>query len=209
MIPHDLWPVDPDALVPFLLAVTFVELTPGPNMAYLAALTASHGRSAGMGAVAGVTAGLMVYMLASVAGVASMVAAMPGVYGALRIAGVLYLAWLGIEAWRGAGGDPAPVGVATPFWRGLSVNLLNPKAAVFYVTLLPGFIKPEHGSFERQALLLGSAHILVSIAVHTAVVLAAARFRQYAASAGGVRVRRGLAIGICVTAVWLLWETRA
>lgn len=208
-MPHEAWPVDPAALLPFLVAVTFVELTPGPNMAYLAALSAAQGRRAGLAAVAGVTAGLAAYMLASVAGVAGAIAAAPVVYDMLRGAGVLYLLWLAVEAWRGADAAPAPSTFAAPFWRGLMANLLNPKAAVFYVTLLPGFIAPDHGTFARQALIFGGAHILVSIVVHAAVVLAAARFAGYAASADGAQLRRGLAVAIGVTAVWLLWETRA
>lgn len=209
MIPHDAWPVDPAVLGPFLLAVAFVEMTPGPNMGYLAALSMAQGRRAGLTAVAGVTAGLSVYMLLSVAGVAGAIATAPALYEVLRVAGVLYLIWLAIEAWRGADAAPEPYSFAGPFWRGLSVNLLNPKAAMFYVTLLPGFIALDHGSFASQALILGSAHILVSIAVHVTVVLAAAHLSRYVESGdAAVRVRRALAVAIGLTAVWLLWETR-
>jgi threonine/homoserine/homoserine lactone efflux protein len=209
MISHEQWPVDPGALVPFLIAVAFVEATPGPNMAYLAALSMAQGRRAGLAAVAGITAGLSVYMLASVAGVASVIAAAPGAYGLLRGAGVLCLLWLAAEAWRGADAARAPRGFAAPFWRGLSVNLLNPKAAVFYVTLLPGFIAPDHGPFAQQALILGASHIAVSILAHCAVVFAAAHLARYAVFAHSTAVRRGLAVAIGLTAVWLFWETRS
>ena len=65
---HAVWPVDPAMIAPFLVAVILIEVTPGPNMAYLAALAAAHGRRAGLMAVAGVTCGLSVYMLAAVFG---------------------------------------------------------------------------------------------------------------------------------------------
>jgi threonine/homoserine/homoserine lactone efflux protein len=213
LIPHAAWPVDPGVLWPFLLAVALVELTPGPNMAWLAALTVSEGRVAGLRAVAGVTLGLTVYMLASVIGVTGAIAAAPGIYEALRLAGVAYLLWLAFEAWHGAGDIAAADGDgAAPFRRGLVANLLNPKAAVFYVTLLPGFIAPDHGAFWAQALILGVAHIGVSVAVHGAIVLVAARVARYigvtAPSPRTVALRRALAIGIGLVAVWLWWETR-
>lgn len=214
MIPHVAWPVDPGALWPFLVAVALVELTPGPNMAWLAALTVAEGRVAGLRAVAGVTLGLTIYMLASVVGVTGVIAAAPDVYAALRLAGVAYLLWLAFEAWRGAGDIAAGSGDgAAPFRRGLIANLLNPKAAVFYVTLLPGFIAPDHGAFWSQALILGAAHISVSVAIHAGIVLLADRMARYlgvtAPSPRTIALRRALAIGIGLVAVWLWWETRA
>ena len=160
-----MFPVEPNVIVPFLGAVTLVELTPGPNMGYLAALSAAEGRAAGLKAVLGVTLGLAVYMLAAVAGVTELLSAAPLAYVALRWAGVVYLLYLAWEAWRGAG-EPSPGHAAAhdhaPFWRGLIANLLNPKAAIFYVTLLPTFIQPDHAAFWVQALLLGCAHLMVS-----------------------------------------------
>lgn len=207
-------PVEPDRILPFLAAACLIELTPGPNMAYLAALSASEGRSAGLRAVLGVTAGLAVYMLASVFGVAEMIAAVPLVYGMLRWAGVGYLLFLAWEAWRGAV-DASPGHAQTaadhaPFWRGFAANVLNPKAAVFYVTLLPGFIAPDHAAFWEQALILGSVHLLVSVVIHTSIVIGAARAGAIALQgARSVMVRRVLSAGIAAIAVWLLWETRS
>lgn len=211
MFSHDTLPVDPSVLWPFLLAVSLVELTPGPNMAYLAALSAAEGRGAGLRAVAGVTLGLALYMIAAVAGVAELIAAAPLLYGLLRWAGVAYLTYLAWEAWRGSeetSPGHARDGDHAPFYRGLIANLLNPKAAVFYVTLLPGFIASDHAPFWVQALLLGSVHIAVSIVVHGAIVLGAARAGVVLARMGqDARVRRGLAVGIGLIAVWLAWET--
>lgn len=208
----DSLPVEPTALAPFFIAVLLIELTPGPNMGYLAALSASQGRTAGFKAVLGVTVGLAFYMLLAVLGVAEIIAAGPLVYGALRWAGVLYLLYLAWEAWRGASetspGHARDVDHA-PFWRGLLANVLNPKALVFYVALLPGFIATDHAPFWVQALILGSLHLAISFIVHSLIVLGASQAGSLIAqSRNAVTVRRGLAVGIALIAVWLAWETR-
>lgn len=212
MIAHTDWPVTPEAIIPFLIAVSLVELTPGPNMGYLAALSASDGRGAGLRAVAGVTLGLSVYMLATVIGLTELIAAAPGVYALLRWAGVAYLLYLAWEAWRGAV-ETSPGHARDvdhrPFWRGFIANVLNPKAAVFYVSLLPGFIAPDHAPFWAQALILGSAHVVVSVIVHGAIVLGAAHAGVLIARVGqGAVLRRAMAVAIGLVAVWLAWETR-
>lgn len=212
MIPSA-WPVDPALIGPFLAAVLLIELTPGPNMGYLAALAAVQGRRAGFFAVLGVTCGLSVYMLAAVFGLTEVFRLYRPLYELLRWAGVIYLVWLAWDAWRtGDSVEPDSKLASRPgllFRRGLLANILNPKAALFYVTLLPGFIAEDRGSAARQALILGSLHILVSVAIHGSIVLSADRAgRLLARVASGVWVSRVLAISILVVAVWLAWETR-
>lgn len=208
----DRFPVEPTALAPFLVAVLLIELTPGPNMGYLAALSASQGRAAGFKAVLGITVGLAFYMLLAVLGIAEVLANVPLVYGVLRWAGVLYLLYLAWEAWRGSTEtSPGHARDAdhAPFWRGLIANVLNPKALVFYVALLPGFIAADHAPFWVQALLLGSLHLAISFVVHSGIVLGASRAGAViTGSRNVVTVRRALAVGIALIAVWLAWETR-
>ncbi|MES1201797.1 MAG: LysE family translocator [Pseudomonadota bacterium] len=210
---HAAWPVTPEAIIPFLIAVTLIELTPGPNMGYLAALSAMEGRGAGLRAVAGVTVGLSVYMLASVFGVAELIAAAPIAYALLRWAGVAYLLYLAWEAWRGASEtSPGHEGLAdhAPFVRGLVANLLNPKAAVFYISLLPGFVAPDHAPFWAQALVFGCAHIGISIVVHTLIVFGAASAGVALAQFEHRReVRRGMALAIAAIALWLAFSPRS
>ncbi|AQR60286.1 threonine transporter RhtB [Brevundimonas sp. LM2] len=208
------WPIDPAVLLPFLVAVSLIELTPGPNMGWLALVALGRGRIAGMAAVAGVTLGLAVWMVAAAIGLTTVLLTYPALYQAVRWAGVLFLLWLAWEAWTGADriapdAEPDRRTLAGLFLRGLTGNLLNPKAAVFYVALLPTFIRPDRASPLTQALTLGSLHLLVAVAVHSLIVLGAA-------SAGGVVLRRmqGLsagrvmAAGIAAVAVWMAWTTR-
>jgi threonine/homoserine/homoserine lactone efflux protein len=211
---HDFWPVDPSVVLPFLVGVALVELTPGPNMGWLALVSMAQGRLAGLAAVAGVTLGLAVWMVAAAVGLTSVLLAFPALYQAVRWAGVLFLLWLAWEAWAGAGKTVVEVGrdpekLRGLFLRGLTGNLLNPKAALFYVALLPTFIRPDHGPPMVQALMLGSLHLIVSVAIHGAIVLGAA-------AAGAVVMRRlrglwagrAMAAGIAAVAVWMAWATR-
>jgi hypothetical protein len=85
MIPHAAWPVEPTLLGPFLLAALLIELTPGPNMAWLAMVAASRGRAAGLAAVAGVTLGLSAYLIAGSLGAAQALAQAPLAYQTLRL----------------------------------------------------------------------------------------------------------------------------
>lgn len=205
-------PVEPAAFLPFLIAVILVEATPGPNMGYLAALSATEGRLSGFRAVAGVTLGLSVYMIAAVIGVAEIISRLPVVYGLLRWAGVIFLLYLAWDAWREAddpAADTSEDAFASPFWRGFLANILNPKAAIFYVSLLPGFMNAERSALWLQALILGSLHILVSIIIHTGIVIGAAHAgAMLEESPAKTLFRRAMAVLIAVIALWLAWETR-
>jgi threonine/homoserine/homoserine lactone efflux protein len=214
LIPHTAWPVDPGVIIPFLVAIALIELTPGPNMGWLALVSLGRGRMAGFAAVAGVTVGLAVWMLAAAFGLTQLLLIWPPLYQLIRWAGVIFLLWLAWEAWRGDS-DPAVADgedqrtLRGLFLRGMTGNLLNPKAAVFYVALVPTFMRPDHGSPLAQALTLGGLHLAVAVAIHSIIVLGAA-----GASATVMRRVQGpvlraiMAGGIAVVALWMAWETR-
>jgi threonine/homoserine/homoserine lactone efflux protein len=211
---NTLWPIDPAVVLPFLAAVSLIELTPGPNMGWLALVAMGKGRLAGFAAVAGVTLGLTVWMVAAAFGLTTILTAMPFLYQVIRWSGVIFLVWLGWEAWSGAGrgrvSHEADTGTLRGlFLRGLTGNLLNPKAALFYVALLPTFIRPGHASPLTQALTLGGLHVGVSVLIHALIVVGGA-------TAGAVMLRRiegvwagrGMALGIVAVALWMAWATR-
>lgn len=204
-----------ELLLPFLAAVLLVELTPGPNMGYLAIVGGQWGRRAGFLTMLGVTAGLAVYMLAAVFGLAEIILRVDWLYQLLRWAGVAFLLWLAWDTWRGRVTDPAAMDLARPspgalLTRGFLANILNPKAAVFYIGLLPGFTDPAR-PFAGQALTLGLIHIAVAFAIHSAIVLAAARALPLlagATGAGGRHIRTTFALVLAAIALWLAWETQ-
>lgn len=207
-------PVDPTVVLPFLAAVALMELTPGPNMGWLAIVSLSQDRTAGLAAVAGITLGLTLWMVAAAFGLTEVVLLWPALYQTIRWAGVGFLLWLAWDAWRstGDGADAAPIETRRRalFRRGLIGNLLNPKAALLYVVLLPGFIRPAQGPLLAQALTLGSLHVVVSVIVHSVIVLTAARAGgALLTRAQGPRMRAAMALGLVAVAVWTAWETRA
>ncbi|MBL8770898.1 MAG: LysE family translocator [Phenylobacterium sp.] len=174
-------------------------------MAYLFLVASRSGRAAGLVTVAGVTLGLAVYLAVTLAGLAEALR-WPWILETLRWAGVAYLAWLAVEAWRTAG---APLAVATSekrlFVRGLVNNVLNPKAAILYLVLLPGFIRPELGDPRAQALQLGLIHLGFSAAVHASIVMAGAGAGRALTAWPGARrrVERLFAVGLLAVAAWV------
>ena len=190
----------------FLFAVAVIELTPGPNMGWLAALTLREGKAPAFGAVAGIASGLSVQLIAAVTGITALIINMPSVHVGLHWAGVgfmLYLAW---QAWSDTGSAALPAGVnERGFRRGLIANILNPKALAFYVLLINQFVQPGAAApVWLQSLILGSIHLTVATLVHVAIVLLAtqlgARLETWRTSQGARLTFAGLIIGI---AVWL------
>jgi threonine/homoserine/homoserine lactone efflux protein len=194
-------------ILSFLVTALVLELTPGPNMAWLAMLTATAGRVAGIAAVAGITLGLALQAVLAAIGVAAAIEAWPALYSVLHLAGVGYLLWLGWESWRDAGipSHHLPGGGETGtdgFRRGLIGNLLNPKAAVFFVTVLPGFLLPGDGLAET--LTLSALYLAVATLVHGGIVLAAGALRGALADpAVSVRMHRLQAFAMLAVALWL------
>jgi threonine/homoserine/homoserine lactone efflux protein len=118
-------------------------------------------------------------MLCAAFGITALVLAVPYAYDALRIGGALYLLYLAWQALRPGGRSPFQLRDLPPdsprrlFAMGLLTNLLNPKAAVLYLSLLPQFIVPSHGSVLTQSMALGFTQIAISLSVNALIVLAA------------------------------------
>jgi threonine/homoserine/homoserine lactone efflux protein len=195
--------------VSFALASFLIELTPGPNMTYLALVGASDGRRSGMATVAGVALGLAIIGLIAAFGVTELISASTVLYEGLRWAGVLFLLYLSWEGWT-SGTDVAS---AEPrlrgkyFARGLITNLLNPKAAIFYVAVLPTFIDADKPVLP-QALALTTIYVSVATAVHTAIVSLAGTLEPFLNDPSREKVaRRILSALLALVALWFAWST--
>lgn len=148
---------------PFLLALVVIVVVPGPDFV-LVTRSAASGQRWGWLAAAGVTCGLMVHAIAATLGLSALLAAVPAALLAVKIIGVAYLAWMGLQILRnsGAGAVPEVAPVATSgrslFLRGLLTDVLNPKVMLTFLTLLPQAMDPA-GEPIRQAGLLSAVAV--------------------------------------------------
>ena len=191
----------------FALAVLLIELTPGPNMAWLASLALGDGRKAGLAATAGVALGLFVNALAAAFGLALIVANSGLVWQLLRWGGAACMLWLAWEGWHDARenslGRVGALRAQRHFLSGLIVNVFNPKAMVFFVVILPRFNHGELPTFG-QAIALAGLSIAIATAVHVAIVFAGSGLHRWLADPGKTRVvRRILALVLVGVAIWL------
>jgi threonine/homoserine/homoserine lactone efflux protein len=166
------------ALLGFALVSFGIVLTPGPNMIYLISRSITQGPAAGIVSLGGVALGFVFYMLCAAFGITALVFAVPYAYDALRFAGAAYLLWLAWQAVKPGGQSPFQVkklpidGPKKLFAMGLVTNLLNPKIAMLYLSLLPQFIDPS-ASVLTQSVALGFTQIAVSVTVNAMIALAA------------------------------------
>lgn len=171
---------DMTSLLAFAAIALGMVLTPGPNMVYLISRSICQGRTAGLISLGGVALGFVFYMLCAAFGITALVMAVPYAYDAIRFAGALYLLWLAWQAVRPGGRAPFEVrnlpqdSPRKLFAMGFLTNLLNPKIAVMYLSLLPQFIDPTGGSVLGQALMLGTVQIGISVFVNALIAISAA-----------------------------------
>ena len=171
--------IDTTTLLGFALVALGMVLTPGPNMIYLISRSICQGRMAGLISLGGVALGFLFYMLCAALGITSLIFAVPYAYDALRLTGAAYLAYLAWQALRPNGRFPFQVrdlprdGAGKLFTMGLVTNLLNPKAAMLYLSLLPQFIDPARGNVLGQSLLLGTTQIAISLSVNAMIAITA------------------------------------
>lgn len=176
-----------NSLLAFGLVALGMALTPGPNMIYLVSRSICQGRAAGMISLGGVALGFLFYMVATACGITALLMAVPFAYDALRFGGALYLVYLAWQALKPGGRSPFQVRALPSdsprklFAMGFVTNMLNPKIAVLYLSLLPQFIDPHRGSVLAQSLTLGSMQLLASLTVNSIVAMMAGTIASFLA----------------------------
>lgn len=191
--------LNPDLLIAYLAVATLLTLTPGPDTMFVLASAASGGSRNGVAATLGISAGLIVHATAAAVGISALIAASPLAFDVLRLAGAVYLAWIGAQTlyrlWRGRNqiakaGAVERVSPSASFRRGFVTNVLNPKVAIFYVAFLPQFADSTLGYVPVQIFILGALHNLTGIIWLGGLALASGRMAQ--AFARNARVRAWL-----------------
>lgn len=204
------------SLALFLAAGLALNLTPGPDMLYVATRGAGEGRAAGIVSALGIGAGTLVHIALVAGGLAALLAAVPVAYLALQLGGAIYLIYLGVKALRGRapadGLVVAPAPLMAIFRQGVITNVLNPKVAFFFLAFLPQFVDPARGNAALQVVALGllfnTTGTLVNLAVAILSSRAVTRFRGNVAAVGmgashwPQRVTGGIFIALGLRLAW-------
>jgi threonine/homoserine/homoserine lactone efflux protein len=172
-------------LLIFVFAALALVLTPGPNMMYLISRSICQGRTAGIISLGGVLVGFLFHICAVSFGLTAVFMMIPFAYEVLKYCGAGYLLWMAWQAIRpGASSmlDPRDLPPDSPiklFQMGFLTSALNPKIAVFYMSLFPQFTSPDYGSLLSQNLTLGIVQMTVSGTVNFLIVLSASQVSRW------------------------------
>ena len=175
----------------FFGAALILAILPGPGLFYVASRSLAAGRAEGLASSAGTGLGGLAQVAAGAAGVSALVLASARLFALLKLAGAVYLVWLGVGMIRKAGGATVLVpvrqmGVGRAFIDGVLVEAFNPKTALFFLAFIPQFITPG-GHVALQFACLGLISVALNTAADTVVALAAGKLRR------GLAGRTGLA----------------
>lgn len=159
---------DVQNVILFLAAALLVAITPGPGIFYVAARTLAGGRAEGLASSFGTGVGGLVHVVAGAVGISAIVMTSAEAFTLLKVAGAVYLIWLGQKTWREARSiAPAEVettGAWRAFREGIFVEALNPKTAAFFLAFIPQFVDPS-ANVAQQFIFLG----LISVALNTGI----------------------------------------
>jgi threonine/homoserine/homoserine lactone efflux protein len=170
--------------VEFLLTSLVVVLIPGTGVLYTVSSSIGGGWRRGFFAAIGCTLGIVPHMLAAMLGLSAIMQAGSMVFEVVRTAGVIYLVFMGFSMIRDAGVLPLDDGNASidpmgpVVWRGILLNVLNPKLTVFFFAFLPQFLDASPGLLDPKLIGLGGIFMLMTLVVFAVYALASAAIRD-------------------------------
>ena len=201
-------------LLVFLPAALLVALTPGPGILYIVARTLAGGRREGLASSVGLGLGGLVHVFGGAIGLSALIMASAEAFTLLKIAGALYLIWLGVKTWREARAI-APTEVQTTGARrasrdGIVVEALNPKTAAFFLAFIPQFVDPS-ANVAAQFIVLGLISVALNTSADLVVTYWAARARSGLAARPSLitRMRQVSGAVMCGLGTTLLFARRA
>lgn len=185
---HDLWL--------FILAGLLLNVTPGPDTLYIVGRSSTLGLTAGAVAALGIGTGALVHVCAAALGLSAILAASATAFTAVKIAGAVYLFYVGISLLRSkdagqlprAGTAKRPAGLRGIFFQGFLTNVLNPKVALFFLAFLPQFVASDAPSKPLAFLFLGMIFDLNGTLWNLIVAWSAARISRRLAGSGAFKI---------------------
>ncbi|MBV2149643.1 LysE family translocator [Sphingobium sp. AS12] len=158
----------------YVTAVFLISATPGPNMLHVMTQSIAHGPRRALATMAGLMSAVLLCLIASALGLGALLKASPRLFDVLRYAGVAYLVWLGIKAWRapvgGVGGVASRRSDRALYLTGLLTGLSNPKLIIFAAALFPQFIDPSR-PFGTQLAILVISFVVIELGWQAAYAL--------------------------------------
>ena len=158
----------------FILASLLLNITPGPDLLYIAGRTASQGFRSGLAAVMGINAGCLVHTFAAAIGLSAILTASAEAFFVIKLIGAAYLVYVGFSLLleKKADGTSLEISDRLPsrsirqaFWQGFLTNVLNPKVALFFLAFMPQFISADSPTKPAAFVLLGIIFIFNSLFV--------------------------------------------
>jgi threonine/homoserine/homoserine lactone efflux protein len=196
-----------DLLIAFMTATAIFAFIPGPGLLYAAAQTLAGGRAVGMLGTLGLALGGYLHVVAAAAGLSVVFHAIPPLYAVVKLLGAAYLVWLGVSMIRARaapGDDAAPVVPRKTgrraFIEGITVEMLNPKTAMFFLAFLPQFTDPGASlPVWAQFMILGSiVNLMFALADGVAVLLAGSVVTRLGRASGLQRTLQRIGGGVMV-----------
>lgn len=194
--------LDPTLTGAYIVLAAALAFSPGPDVMFVVANSMRHKAKGAIASALGIGAGSFLHAILAAAGVSAVIAASPVAFEIMKIAGALYLAWLGIQAIRSFLRNSGSANLTQKvqevsawqvFLRGFLTNILNPKVIVFYLALLPQFVSVELGHVGLQVFLLGCIHNVIGLSFLIVVGLAAGKASGWIATTGVGRWLDGIA----------------
>lgn len=182
---------DPSTLLVFTGVALLLAVVPGPAVLYIAGQSVAHGRGAGFVSALGVGTGGMLHIAAAVAGLSALLVSSATAFTVVKYLGAAYLIWLGLRKLLGRDDQELAAlprrPLARTFREGVIVNVLNPKTALFFYSLLPQFVDPHGANAQLQMLALGAIFVAIAFATDSLWALVSGT------AAGWLRGRRRFA----------------
>lgn len=193
----------------FFMLVFGVVLLPGLDMAYVMGSALVGGTRSGLSAVAGVVAGAICHVTMAILGISVLLKVVPGAFNVVLLAGALYIAWIGVSVLRSNSVFKSDTGNATrshwqTFRRGVVSIMLNPKAYLFTLAILPQFIRPQYGALWLQGVVLWIVIALTQTGVYGSVAVAAGSLREWLSAnpQAGIAINRVVGSALILAAAF-------
>jgi len=186
--------------VTFLTAAVLLNLSPGPDMAFIFAQTAKGGVKAGFSAMFGIWSGAFIHVIFAALGLSAVLATSATAFSIVKWVGAVYLIWLGIQALRSKGSiykaktRSSSKGLAKIYQQGMLVAVLNPKVAIFFLAFLPQFVEAGAGSVSAQLFFHGSLIIVVAAFIEPPLIIVSGKLTDYLSN--NIRVSRWMDRGL-------------